>query len=201
MAPRFVARQLSNPAGILGVVFRHLMNRTNARLNAFALTNLAASRGDHVVEVGFGGGLLLPQLIDRASMVCGVDRSGQAISAATTRFAQAVREGRAAFQEGAIESLPFADGRFTKAISVNTIYFWKSLTAGFDELYRVLSPGGRVVIGFLPKEHMDKMNMPKDIFTSRTPEEVIAAMNRAGLTDARIEQLDGAKWRLAVATR
>lgn len=201
MAPRFVAQQLSNPTGILGVVFRHLMNRHNARMNAFALTKLNPASGDRIVEVGFGGGLLLSQLIDRASMVCGVDRSGQAVGAATARFAQAVRERRAEFQEGTIESLPVADGRFNKAISVNTIYFWKSLTAGFDELYRVLSPGGRVVIGFLPKEHMDKMNMPKDIFISRTSEEVIAAMGNAGLRDARIEQRDGAKWRLAVATR
>jgi SAM-dependent methyltransferase len=201
MAPRFVARQLSHPAGILGVVIRQLMNRTNARLNAFALNMLDASPGDRVLEVGFGGGLLLPQLIERASFVCGLDRSAQAVGAANARFAQAVRDGHAEFHEGAIESLPFADHSFNKAITINTVYFWKSLEAGFAELHRVLSPGGRIVIGFLPKEFMDRMNMPKDIFTSRAPEDVSEAMTNARFRDVRMEQRAGAKWRVAVATK
>jgi ubiquinone/menaquinone biosynthesis C-methylase UbiE len=193
MAPRFAARQLSHPTGFLGAVFRHLMNRTNARMNASALTKLAVSSGDRVLEVGFGGGLTLKQLIEAASWVCGVDRSQQAVQAARARFARAVREGRAEFHQAGVESLPLTDGHFNKAISVNTVYFWSSLAAGFAELYRVLSPGGRIVIGFVPKESMDKMNMPKDIFTSRTPEEIIAAVHSAGFQDVRIEKIDAAR--------
>jgi ubiquinone/menaquinone biosynthesis C-methylase UbiE len=131
-----------------------------------------------------------------------VDPSRQAVGVARTRFAQPVRDGRAEFHEGAVESLPFADGRFNKAISVNTVYFWKSLAAGFAELHRVLSPGGRVVIGFVPKEVMDKMNMPKDIFTSRAPDEVTAAMVNSGFSDVRVEKLDAARSpHFAVATK
>jgi hypothetical protein len=103
---------------------------------------------------------------------------------------------------GAVESLPFTDGRFNKAITVNTVYFWKSLTAGFSELHRVLGPSGLVVIGFLPKEFMDRMNMPKDIFTSRTPEELVAEMSSAGFKNVRIEKPGSAtKWSLALAAK
>lgn len=202
MAPRFVARQLSHPRGPLGPVFRYLMNRLNAQMNAFALTKLAVAPEDRVLEIGFGGGPLLPHLIGRASFVCGLDRSEQSVAAANRRFAQAVRTGRAVFRIGAVETLPFDDGHFTRVITVNTVYFWKSLAAGFAEIHRVSSPGGLVVIGFLPKEFMDRMNMPADIFTPRAPEELVAAMGRAGFQGARIEKPNATtKWSVAIAGR
>lgn len=47
-------------------------------------------------------------------------------------------------------------------------------------------PGGRVALGFLPKTHMDRMNMPADIFTPREPDEVIAALRDAGFEDTEL---------------
>jgi ubiquinone/menaquinone biosynthesis C-methylase UbiE len=35
---------------------------------------------------------------------------------------------------------------------VNTVYFWKTLDAGFAEVHRVLKPGGRAVVGFSKKK-------------------------------------------------
>jgi SAM-dependent methyltransferase len=202
MPPRFVAEQLSHPSGILGVIFRQLMNRTNASLNAYALEQLAVSSGDRVLEIGFGGGLLLPRLLDRAALVCGVDRSRQAVAAANKRFATAVREGRAKFCEATIESLPFGDAQFTRVVTVNTVYFWTSLQEGFSELSRVSRPGGRAAIGFLPKEYMDRMNMPADIFTPRAPDDIIRAINDAGFRDARIRRPTAqTKWNVAVAEK
>lgn len=198
MAPRIVARQLSRPAGWLGTVIMLLMNRTNARLNAFALEKLALCPDDRVLEIGFGGGLLLGRLIAGARLVCGVDRSAHAVAAAKQQFASAVQRGKAEFREGVVEALPFADGSFDKVITSNTVYFWRSLNEGFSEIHRVLARGGAVVIGFLPKEHMDKMNMPADIFSPRAPDEIIAAMGSTGFTDVRLERPDAStKWSVA----
>jgi SAM-dependent methyltransferase len=202
MAPRFIALQLSHPAGWLGVVVTQLMNRGNARINAFALEKLAPSSHDRILEVGFGGGLLLPELIARAALVCGVDTSDQALAAARSRFAKEIVQGWADFRQGRIEALPYDDRSFNKALTVNTVYFWKSLSAGFAEIGRVLVPGGRAVIGFLPKAFMDKMNMPTDIFTARSPEEVMAAMREAGFSDVKAERPNPeTKWNVVVATR
>jgi hypothetical protein len=66
--------------------------------------------------------------------------------------------------------------------TVNTIYFWRSLDAGFAEIRRVLAPGGCVVVGFLPKEWMDRLGHSMDIFTSRTADDVIAALTASGFT-------------------
>ena len=186
MPPRFVARQLSHPTGVFGRVMGWLMNRNNARQNAFVVEQLALAPDDRVLEVGFGGGVNLPTLVGRAAFVAGVDRSRTMVAAARSRFAAAVRAGQADFRGGTVEALPFASGTFAKACTVNTVYFWPSLDAGFAELARVLRPGGRVVVGFLPKAYMDRMVMPADIFTPRTPEEVVAALERVGFTAVRV---------------
>ncbi|WP_352551250.1 class I SAM-dependent methyltransferase [Mesorhizobium australicum] len=108
------------------------------------------------------------------------------VSAATRRFADAVRSGRAEFRVGTVENMPLPDVAFEKALSVHTIYFWQSLRDGSAELARVLRPGGRVVLGFLPKAHMDQMNMPADIFTPREPGEVLAALQVGGFSDTEV---------------
>jgi ubiquinone/menaquinone biosynthesis C-methylase UbiE len=116
---------------------------------------LELSPKDRVLEIGFGGGVALASLIEGAGFVGGVDRSRQMVELAKARFSQAVREGRADFREGSVESLPLETASFEKVCTVNTVYFWKTLDAGLAEIHRVLKPGGRAVVGFLPKEKMD----------------------------------------------
>jgi arsenite methyltransferase len=202
MPPRFIARQLSRPTGFFGRIMGRLMNRHNAKLNDYAVRQLDLTPSDRILEIGFGGGVTLPSLIAGAAFVAGVDRSREMVRRAKANFSEAVSAGRAIFREGNVEELPFEMSSFGRVCTVNTVYFWSSLDAGFAEIHRVLSPGGRVVVGFLPKEQMDRMGMPKDIFTLRAPEEVIAALTKAGFSDVRIERPEPtAPWNVLVATR
>ena len=202
MPPRFIAQQLSHPTGWLGRVMGRLMNGRNARQNSFVVERLALVPTDRVLEVGFGGGVTLPALLARAAFVAGIDRSHTMVAAARARFAESVGAARADFREGTVEALPFADAAFDKACTVNTVYFWPSLDAGFAELARVLRPGGRAVVGFLPKEHMDRMGMPADVFTPRRPEDVVAALQRVGFTDVHVTRpRPTTPWNAVVAVR
>jgi arsenite methyltransferase len=201
MAPRFIARQLSRPTGFFGRIMGQLMNRHNAKLNSYAVRQLELTPSDRVLEVGFGGGVSLPALIAGAAFVGGVDRSSDMVRRAKAMFSEAVSAGRADFREGNVEELPFEASSFERVCTVNTIYFWSSLDAGFAEIRRVLSPGGRVVVGFVPKERMDRMGMPVDIFTSRAPEDVVAALRKAGFSDVRVERPEPTTpWNVIVAT-
>lgn len=200
MPPNFIARQLSHPTGLLGRFVGRLMNRHNAKLNAFALQQLQLAANNRVLEIGFGGGVALPTLIGVAAFVGGVDRSREMVNRAKARFAAAVAADRADFREGTVDAIPFETASFSKACTVNTIYFWRSLDAGFAEVRRVLSPVSRVVVGFLPKEHMDRGNFPADIFTSRTPDEVMRALAGAGFQDIRVERpTPNTAWNVIVA--
>jgi arsenite methyltransferase len=202
MPPRFIARQLSCPTGFFGRIMGRLMNRHNAKLNAYAVRQLELTPSDRILEIGFGGGVTLPSLIAGAAFVGGVDRSRDMVRRAKARFSKTVSAGRADFREGNVEALPFEASSFGKVCTVNTVYFWSSLDAGFAEIHRVLLPGGRVVVGFLPKERMDRMGMPADIFTSRAPDDVVAALRKAGFSDVRIERPEPTTpWNVLVATR
>lgn len=200
--PHFVARQLSRPSGLFGRIIMRVMNLHNAKLNAYTLEQLAAGSADRVLEIGFGGGLTLARLIESARFVAGVDRSRAVVQRARSKHAKNVRSGRAEFREGNVEALPFGPASFSKVCTVNTVYFWQSLDAGFAEIHRVLAPGGRVAVGFLPKEPMDRMRFPADIFTTRAPDDVVAAINNAGFHAVRITRPKSTTpWNVIVAEK
>jgi arsenite methyltransferase len=202
MTARFVARQLSRPSGLLGKFVLSVMNRKNAKMNKFAIRQLSVVRSDRVLEIGFGGGVTIPDLIENARFVAGVDRSPDVIRQAKTKFSHAVVSGKASFHEGSVEALPFNSSSFEKAFTVNTVYFWRSLDTGLREIHRVLAPGGHLVMGFLPKEWMDRLKLPADIFTSQTSAGVVTAIQEAGFRVIRIAKPQPATaWVVIVASR
>ncbi len=117
------------------------MNVHNAAMNTFAVQQLDLKPSDRVLEIGFGGGASLPSLVQQASFVGGVDRSEYAVERASKHFAEAVSNSRADFRQGSVESMPFDSHSFNKACTVNTVYFWKSLEAAFQEIHRMLQSG------------------------------------------------------------
>jgi arsenite methyltransferase len=187
MAARFLARQLARPEGLAGKIVGSLMNRLNARLNIFAVDQLQVAASDRVLEIGFGGGVSLKPLLARAGFVCGVDPSADVVAAGRRRFSTAVAAGRAEFMTGTVEALPLGDASFDKVLTANTVYFWSSLEDGLLEIRRVLAPAGRVVIGFTPQVRMDRMNLPADIFTTRSADAIVAALRDAGFVDVVID--------------
>lgn len=200
--PHFIARQLAHPKGVLGLIIGQLMNRHNAKMNAFAVRMLELNLSDRVLEIGFGGGVNLKPLLDGAAYVAGVDRSRDMVRRARSIFSAEVNGGRADFREGDVEALPFDAATFGKVCTVNTIYFWKSLEAGFAEVRRVLSQNGRFVVGFLPKDRMERLGVPKDIFTVREPSEVVSALTSTGFKDIRIERpAPETPWNVVVALK
>ena len=197
MTPRFVARQFSQPRGLLGGLIMRLMNRRNASLYVFALQQLDIGTTDRVLEVGFGGGLALSNLVDHAAFTAGVDRSVDAVKRAEARFAPSVALGRAEFRVANVERLSYDARTFTEAVC-NTIYFGALWMARIQELARVLPPESRLVVGSISREAMERMKNPPDIFSLRESEEVIAA--RLELDSAmyglnrRIQRQPGKSW-------
>lgn len=176
-----------------------MMNRGNAGMNEAALDLLEVSEGERVLDLGFGGGVTFRPLIERGAIVTGVDRAEDVIVAAERAHRDAIAAKQLEVAVGEVQALPFPDGSFDAAVTVNTVYFWPELGAGLRELWRVLAPGGRLVVATRSGAAMKKVS--REIFTVRAPEDIRAAIEAAGFAEVRLESPGQKAYHLLKAAR
>ncbi|WP_019587906.1 class I SAM-dependent methyltransferase [Deinococcus apachensis] len=100
---------------------------------------------DTALDVATGTGNTALALAPFVRRVIGLDLADGMLAHARER---AGREGHtnATFQEGSAEALPFPDESFTLVTSRHAPHHFRDLAAFLQEAYRVLHPGGRLVI-------------------------------------------------------
>jgi arsenite methyltransferase len=110
--------------------------------NPFELRALEA--GERVVDVGSGAGfdsLLAGRAVGTTGAVVGVDMTAQMLAKARSNAA-AVGADHVEFREGLAEELPVEDGWADIVISNGVFNLCPDKRAAFDEVLRVLRPGG-----------------------------------------------------------
>lgn len=184
MITRRLARQLGRPEGLFGRFFlAPLWNRRNTALNEAALARLSLSPYDRVLEVGFGGGYLLGRMIPRvtAGLAAGLDFSPTMVAGCRRRYRPLVRAGRLSLCCGQAEALPYPAGYFTKAVTVNSIFYWDNAPLAIAELGRVLAAGGTLVACFTARESLAGKRFSRHGLTLYDGTDVEGMMRRAGL--------------------
>jgi ubiquinone/menaquinone biosynthesis C-methylase UbiE len=104
--------------------------------------------GGRVVDVGTGTGMLAIEFAKGipAVEVVGLDLSGVALELARDNAQKSRVSPRVSFEEGDAEDMPFEDDAFDLAISGNTLHLLKNPVSMFNEIQRVLKPGGRFLV-------------------------------------------------------
>jgi ubiquinone/menaquinone biosynthesis C-methylase UbiE len=149
----YLISQFAHPRGPIGRLVGMLMAYENRERNAWAVSLLNVREADRVLEIGFGPGWAIERVAALATggLVAGVDHSQAMVQLATERNATAVRAGRVALQHGSALALPYAGESFNKVLGVNSLHHWPNALAGLREAWRVLTPGGFVLIVEQPR--------------------------------------------------
>lgn len=147
-----VAKQLANPSGKFGIDVALGMNTMNAFISKTTYELLKINDNDRVLEVGIGNGKFIKDILDCASNISftGVDISETMITEAKTINRSLIETGYVDLFEANIEQIPVWDEAFNKICTVNTIYFWENPLNALNELYRVLTKNGVLIISFRP---------------------------------------------------
>ncbi|NVJ07800.1 class I SAM-dependent methyltransferase [Myxococcus sp. AM001] len=109
-----------------------------------ALLRTGVARGTRVVDVAAGPGTLALLAARDGAHVTAVDFSPEMISALRARAAEAKLD--IDILEGDGMALPFEASAFDAAFSMFGLMFFPDRARGFQELHRVLKPGGRAVV-------------------------------------------------------
>jgi SAM-dependent methyltransferase len=140
--------QCQKPAGWLGKFVLWNMNSRHSKVTDWGLAHVSIKKSDIILDVGCGGGRTVSKLaaMGAEGKVYGIDYSPASVAFAKKVNRAAIESGRVAIEEAAVSQLPFSDGMFDLVTAVETHFWWPDLPAGMHEIFRVLKPGGRLIV-------------------------------------------------------
>jgi len=117
---------------------RHWWYRGRRRVLDVVLRDLAIAPGSRLLDAGCGSGRNMLELRHHGA-VTGIELSSASVQAARERQAGEVIE-------GSVLDMPFAEGSFELAVSLDVIEHLEDDVGALRELRRVVAPGGRLLV-------------------------------------------------------
>jgi SAM-dependent methyltransferase len=100
---------------------------------------------DSLLEIGYGSGLLLPELAKHARRLTGIDLHTKSAEVYKMLEHEKVQ---AALHSGSLFETPFPDGSFDALLCLSVLEHLTELDKALREFARITKPGATIVLGF-----------------------------------------------------
>jgi ubiquinone/menaquinone biosynthesis C-methylase UbiE len=181
----FFSKQAGNPSGLFGrFVMSRVFDQGNASLNAFMKELLAVQAHDHVLEIGFGTGKLIADMAQlvKTGVIEGIDVSSTMVALAEKNNKRSIAEGKVILRHGNFEEAAYPDNCFDIICSANTIYFWEHPEQCIQKIWRILKPGGKVILAFEDKAQLERKPLSTDVFHVYAQDDIKHLLSRNGFS-------------------
>lgn len=183
-----LSKQLRCPAGIVARQIGENMFQSNRNMIFETINSLNIRPHSRVFEIGFGNGMHLPYLFEKATTLTykGIEISQAMVEESNSNNKELIKCGRVTFiyaPECEFSVIPTSS--FDYCFSVNTIYFWNNPQKYFDEIYRILDEKGTVAISFMSKGFGEGLPFTQTGFTFYETEDVEGFLYNSGFINLR----------------
>jgi len=181
----FFIEQARKPAGVFGrMVMSIVFDRGNSFLNGLVYDLMSVQENDRIIEIGFGTGKLISKMAKHidSGLIEGVDFSSTMVSIAQKRNKYNVAEGKVKIVEGNFYEISYEKDWFTKACSVNTLYFWTKPELTARKIAEILIPDGKLLLAFEDIGQLEQRKLNQEVFRLYTKDEVRDLLVGAGFS-------------------
>ena len=138
--------QFAKPTGFFGKILAKGMARGHKDFYKNTAKAMNLKHDDKFLEIGFGSGLFIKKYVSNVSKIAGLDYSKDMVKLAKDFNINLVESGKAEFKHGDATSIPWDDNEFSVVVAIETFFFWSEPERSLKDIFRVLMPGGRLVI-------------------------------------------------------
>jgi SAM-dependent methyltransferase len=182
------------PRGLAGRITGWFMERGHKSIYENVSQALNLQPEDDLLDVACGTGQFLKRYASHVHTVAGLDLSELMIKTAIKKNKERVAAGTGEFVQGEASQLPWEDNRFSAATTMGSIIAFPKPLESLKEMYRVLRPGGRVVVS-LEWNAEDGLDHTKKVkqwgMWVWTEEDMRATMKEAGFSEVSVTYAKG----------